>query len=128
MNKYSSQIDALIYKIIEKHTDIDPNSSPIQELISKNVWGLTPKEAYDRVITEIPIDHYDSYEVDNICNNCLVYGFPCLNCADYIYNGYIGMGNGPEFPQSGHEILCSSFSKWMNLVKFKPGFRFKSKC
>jgi len=30
--------------------------------------------------------------VDCACQNCDHYGFPCLNCADYVYEGKMGPG------------------------------------
>tara|TARA_B100000925_G_scaffold288359_1_gene269204 strand:+ start:7642 stop:8019 length:378 start_codon:yes stop_codon:yes gene_type:complete len=124
MSRYSSEIDAIVLKIVHNNLHIDINSSEIPEIISQNIWGLTPKQAYDRVISEIPIDNYDSYDVGNICGNCTEYGFPCANCAAYVYKYYIGQGKLCP-TMSSYWILHYRFSKWKKLVQFKPGFRFK---
>ena len=29
---------------------------------------------------------------NKLCDNCLCHGFPCLNCACYMYNGKMGPG------------------------------------
>ena len=54
------------------------------EIISQNIQGLTPKQAYDRVISEIPIDNYDSYDVVIYVVIVLNTDFPVL-IAQHMY-------------------------------------------
>lgn len=40
-------------------------------------------------MTEYDQDFTEEYD----CANCEAYGFPCLNCAEYIYQGQLGAGH-----------------------------------
>ena len=39
----------------------------------------------------------------NDCGNCECYGFPCLNCAEYVHNGELG----PGFNGDGVRVIPS---------------------
>ena len=125
MSRFSSEIDALVLLIVKKNIPCDKDNIDIAELISKYVWNLTPKEAYNRVITEIPIDYYDSYQIGKVCGNCEYFGYPCVNCACYVYNNYIGRGYGTRFVTDLDSLLKDSFNIWERMTRFKPTFRFK---
>ena len=115
---FPSQIDALILLITKNTIGIDPNSSDIPELISKHLWGFTPKEAYDKVVLKIPTDKYDTFELGNTCPNCDEHTFPCLNCAAYIYKYSIGYGRCNGIKQTPQKIIIRTvLSNWRHITK-----------
>ena len=122
---YSGEIDAIVFRIIKKYLDIDIHSTEITELILRHLWGFTPKEAYKQVTIELPKDNYKSFELGNICQNCLFFGFPCKNCASYVFNYYIGLGHGNKYTYINKKYeLDPYFTKWYQLVKFRPKIYF----
>ena len=50
-------------------------------------------------LTDDEDNYEDNYE-DN-CGNCECYGFPCLNCAEYVYKG----SRGPGFDTEGVRMI-----------------------
>lgn len=48
----------------------------------------------------------DDYPVEEYCIgcvNCEGYGFPCLNCAVYVFNGHLGQGN--DYPLPSQQVV-----------------------
>ena len=44
-------------------------------------------------MTSFVLNEIKNHERHEVCANCLYHGFPCLNCANYIYNGRLGPGH-----------------------------------
>ena len=63
------------------------------------ISGMYWKIMFDDVLKELPVDSYHSWNVENVCSNCLWHGFPCCNCAVYVFNCVIGYGrmNGMSY-------------------------------
>tara|TARA_B100000073_G_scaffold44115_1_gene32857 strand:- start:338 stop:700 length:363 start_codon:yes stop_codon:yes gene_type:complete len=118
---YLSQIDAIIMQITRQRIGIDPQGSEIPELISKYVWGMTPKEIYDKTVSKIPKEIYGTFDL-NVCGgggcpNCNYHTFPCLNCAAYVYNYYLGYGRANGVKQTDKLFLMRNyFYDWALLL------------
>ena len=114
---YSSQIDALIIQITRDRIGIEPEGSEIPELISKHLWGMTPKEAYNKTISKIPKELYGTFDFDIGCPNCTQHTFPCLNCAAYVYKYYLGFGRAHGIKQTPKLLLMRNyFYDWAYLL------------
>jgi len=65
----------------------------------------------------------DDYPVDMYCincTNCEYFSFPCLNCAEFVFNGQLGPGNGaaPEIMDIDEPVV--STSEEVNMIPSTP--------
>lgn len=67
---------------------------------------------------------YDEYAIndpDYDCENCECKGFPCKNCAQYVYNFKLGTGYPLESPkkESDSDTDSSTQSLYLNITEGK---------
>ena len=59
----------------------------------------------------------DDYPVEQYCigcGNCENYGFPCMNCATYVFGGRLGPGNGGAAPMDIDEEIDNDIPEIVN--------------